>query len=265
MATLLVTLGVAALGVPPTLSTGIWASETVFGLTFFDAYDFATSNLAVAGLRPADQLVRGLCLAGTGIRRGPDQQRQPAAARAGAPAASGLPYGDAFAHHHYFAARPEGILSESKWEEALRAPPESRSGGSLLKAGQGQSRSVRVGRGRNVAGQGFARQLADAFFVELLAVEKFADFFMPGVSQTAQGGRVHEVRRQLGQSPGGHAPADHVVVLQAFAQPGPRARAEFGPGLGQTADGPVTRASQQAVVAVIVVPAQVDEIETSTR
>ena len=44
-ATLLVTLGVAALGVPPTLSTGIWASETVFGLTFFDAYDFATSNL----------------------------------------------------------------------------------------------------------------------------------------------------------------------------------------------------------------------------
>ena len=44
-ATLLVTLGVAALGVPPTLSTGIWSSWTVFGLSFFDAYDFATSNL----------------------------------------------------------------------------------------------------------------------------------------------------------------------------------------------------------------------------
>lgn len=44
-ATLLVALGVAALGVPPTLSTGIWASETVFGLTSFDVYDFATSNL----------------------------------------------------------------------------------------------------------------------------------------------------------------------------------------------------------------------------
>ena len=39
------TLGVAALGVPPTLSTGIWSSWTVFGLSFFDAYDFATSNL----------------------------------------------------------------------------------------------------------------------------------------------------------------------------------------------------------------------------
>lgn len=44
-ATLYITLGVAILGVAPTLSTGVWASHTLFGLSFFDAYDFATSNI----------------------------------------------------------------------------------------------------------------------------------------------------------------------------------------------------------------------------
>lgn len=44
-ATILTTLFVGLLGAAPTLSTNIWASHTVFGLSFFDLYDFATSNL----------------------------------------------------------------------------------------------------------------------------------------------------------------------------------------------------------------------------
>lgn len=44
-ATALVTAGVLILGIPPTLSSNLWAGYTFYGLSFFDAYDFVTSNL----------------------------------------------------------------------------------------------------------------------------------------------------------------------------------------------------------------------------
>lgn len=84
---------------------------------------------AFAGLRPADQPVRRLCLAGTGIRRRPGQQRQSVPAGTGAAAAPGLPHADAPADRHHPAARAEGFLRgpvlpamDFSFTKARRAP-----------------------------------------------------------------------------------------------------------------------------------------------
>ena len=44
-ATVVMTALIMLLGLPPALSTGVWSGNTVFGLSFFDLYDFATSNV----------------------------------------------------------------------------------------------------------------------------------------------------------------------------------------------------------------------------
>ena len=83
---------------------------------------------------------------------------------------------------------------------------------------------------------------------------------MSGFGQTAQGRGIHEVAGQLGKGPGGHAAAGNVLVLQPLEQPGTGDDGQVPPGLRQTADGPEAGAAQRAVIAEVVVPAQVDDI-----
>ena len=67
-------------------------------------------------------------------------------------------------------------------------------------------------------------------------------------------------RGQLAQGPGGHAPADDILIFQSVEQPFSRAKAQLWPLLRQSAYAPVTGAPQDVVVAKIVVMTKVNNV-----